>query len=88
MWAYNDREWGRRLGDYQPGELIAGVDLPRFPLKRPAEVADVANLLLFLASPTPPAYITGQADQHRRRDVHELGEILRGVRWARGVYVP
>ncbi len=59
MWAYNDREWGRRLGDYQPGELIEEW-ISEIPLQRPAEVADVANLLLFLASDAA-GYITGQA---------------------------
>lgn len=59
MWEYNDREWGRRLGDYQPGELIrewiAGI-----PMGRPAEISDVADALLFLAS-DHATYITGQA---------------------------
>ncbi|WP_152365610.1 SDR family NAD(P)-dependent oxidoreductase [Microlunatus speluncae] len=59
MWAYNDQEWGRRLGDYAPGELIEEW-ISEIPLKRPAEVADVANLLLFLASDAA-GYITGQA---------------------------
>ncbi|MFC7621690.1 SDR family NAD(P)-dependent oxidoreductase [Microlunatus sp. GCM10028923] len=59
MWAYNDREWGRRLGDYRPGELIEEW-IDDIPLGRPAEVADVANLLLFLASDAA-VYITGQA---------------------------
>lgn len=59
MWAYNDTEWGRRLGDYRPGELIAEW-IAEIPLKRPAAVADVANLLLFLASDAG-SYITGQA---------------------------
>jgi meso-butanediol dehydrogenase/(S,S)-butanediol dehydrogenase/diacetyl reductase len=59
MWAYNDTEWGRRLGDYQPGELIAEW-ISDIPLQRPAAVADVANLLLFLASDAG-SYITGQA---------------------------
>lgn len=59
MWAYNDREWGSRLGDYQPGELIAEW-IAGIPLGRPAEAEDVANLLLFLASDAA-TYITGQA---------------------------
>ncbi|MCJ1697480.1 SDR family oxidoreductase [Rathayibacter caricis] len=58
MWDYNDREWGRRLGDYAPGELIQEW-IDDIPLKRPAEAADVANLLLFLASDAA-SYITGQ----------------------------
>lgn len=59
MWDYNDREWGRLLGDYKPGELIAEW-IDGIPMKRPAEPADVANLLLFLASDAGK-YITGQA---------------------------
>lgn len=59
MWDYNDREWGRRLGDYAPGELIQEW-IDAIPLKRPAEAADIANLLLFLASDAAE-YITGQA---------------------------
>jgi meso-butanediol dehydrogenase/(S,S)-butanediol dehydrogenase/diacetyl reductase len=59
MWAYNDAEWGKRLGDYQPGELIDEW-ISDIPLKRPAETADIANLLLFLASDAA-TYITGQA---------------------------
>jgi meso-butanediol dehydrogenase/(S,S)-butanediol dehydrogenase/diacetyl reductase len=58
MWAYNDREWGRLLGDYKPGELmnewVAGI-----PLGRAGTNDDVASLLLFLAS-DDAAYITGQ----------------------------
>lgn len=59
MWDYNDREWGRLLGGYKPGELIAEW-IEGIPMKRPAEPADVANLLLFLASDAGK-YITGQA---------------------------
>lgn len=59
MWDYNDREWGRRLGDYAPGELIEKW-INDIPLQRPAEAADIANLLLFLASDAA-TYITGQA---------------------------
>lgn len=59
MWAYNDREWGRLLGDYAPGELMAEwVDA--IPLKRAGTDDDVANLLLFLAS-ADASYITGQS---------------------------
>lgn len=59
MWAYNDAEWGRRLGQYAPGELIAEW-IADIPLRRAASVADVANLLLYLASDAG-SYITGQA---------------------------
>ncbi len=58
MWSYNDREWGRLLGDYKPGELreewVAGI-----PLGRAGTNDDVASLLLFLAS-SEAAYLTGQ----------------------------
>jgi meso-butanediol dehydrogenase / (S,S)-butanediol dehydrogenase / diacetyl reductase len=58
MWSYNDREWGRLLGDYKPGELMQEwVD--GIPLGRPGTNDDVASLLLFLAS-DDAAYITGQ----------------------------
>lgn len=59
MWDYNDREWGSRLGDYAPGELIKEW-IDGIPLKRPAEASDIADLLLFLASDAAE-YITGQA---------------------------
>jgi len=59
MWSYNDAEWGKRLGNYAPGELMAEW-ISQIPLKRAAETADVANLLLFLASDAA-TYITGQA---------------------------
>jgi meso-butanediol dehydrogenase/(S,S)-butanediol dehydrogenase/diacetyl reductase len=59
MWAYNDREWGSRLGDYQPGELIAEW-IAGIPLGRPASESDVTNLVLYLASDAAQ-YITGQA---------------------------
>ncbi|MGO1769220.1 MAG: SDR family NAD(P)-dependent oxidoreductase [Microbacterium sp.] len=59
MWEYNDREWGSRLGDYAPGELIEEW-IDGIPLGRAAEGADVAGLVLFLASDAA-RYITGQA---------------------------
>lgn len=59
MWEYNDREWGRRLGEYAPGELIQEW-IDAIPLGRAAEAADVAALVLFLASDAA-RYITGQA---------------------------
>jgi meso-butanediol dehydrogenase / (S,S)-butanediol dehydrogenase / diacetyl reductase len=59
MWAYNDREWGRLLGDYQPGELMAKW-VGEIPMGRAGTNDDVADLLLFLASEAA-GYITGQA---------------------------
>jgi meso-butanediol dehydrogenase/(S,S)-butanediol dehydrogenase/diacetyl reductase len=58
MWGYNDREWGRLLGNYAPGELMAEW-VAGIPLGRAGTADDVANLLLFLAS-DDAAYITGQ----------------------------
>jgi meso-butanediol dehydrogenase/(S,S)-butanediol dehydrogenase/diacetyl reductase len=58
MWDYNDREWGRLMGDYAPGALmdewVQGI-----PMKRAGTGADVAALVAFLAS-TDASYITGQ----------------------------
>ena len=59
MWDYNDREWGRLLGNYAPGELMAEW-VAAIPLGRAGTNDDVANLLLFLAS-DQAAYITGQS---------------------------
>jgi meso-butanediol dehydrogenase/(S,S)-butanediol dehydrogenase/diacetyl reductase len=59
MWDYNDREWGRLLGDYKPGELMAEW-VEAIPLGRPGTSDDVAEVLLFLASEAA-GYITGQA---------------------------
>lgn len=59
MWAYNDSKWGALLGDYEPGELMQKW-IDDIPLGRAAERADVANLILFLASDAG-SYITGQA---------------------------
>jgi meso-butanediol dehydrogenase / (S,S)-butanediol dehydrogenase / diacetyl reductase len=58
MWAYNDEIWGKLLGTYKPGELMAewvrGV-----PMGRAGTGDDVAGLVTFLAS-DDAAYITGQ----------------------------
>jgi meso-butanediol dehydrogenase / (S,S)-butanediol dehydrogenase / diacetyl reductase len=59
MWDYNDREWGRLLGDYAPGELMAEW-VAGIPLGRAGTNDDIANLLTFLAS-DEAGYITGQA---------------------------
>lgn len=58
MWDYNDRVWGRLLGDYAPGELMAEW-IAGIPLGRAGTHDDIANLLLFLAS-HEAEYITGQ----------------------------
>jgi meso-butanediol dehydrogenase/(S,S)-butanediol dehydrogenase/diacetyl reductase len=59
MWDYNDREWGKLLGDYAPGELMAEW-VAGIPLGRAGTNDDVADLLLFLASDAA-GYITGQS---------------------------
>ncbi|MGC3955932.1 MAG: SDR family NAD(P)-dependent oxidoreductase [Propionicimonas sp.] len=59
MWSYNDAEWGRLLGDYAPGELMAKW-ISEIPMGRAAAKQDVANAILFLASEAG-SYITGQA---------------------------
>jgi len=58
MWAYNDVAWGKLLGDYRPGELMAEW-IAAIPMKRAGTGDDVAGLVSFLAS-DDAAYITGQ----------------------------
>ncbi len=58
MWDYNDREWGRLMGDYAPGELMAEW-VQGIPMQRAGTGADVAALVAFLAS-DDASYITGQ----------------------------
>jgi meso-butanediol dehydrogenase/(S,S)-butanediol dehydrogenase/diacetyl reductase len=58
MWAYNDHAWGRLLGTYAPGELMAEW-VRQIPMGRAGTGADVAGLVAFLAGPDA-AYITGQ----------------------------
>lgn len=58
MWGYLDGAWAERLGNYEPGELVQEW-IDDIPLKRPAEEAEVADLVLFLASDAAK-YITGQ----------------------------
>jgi meso-butanediol dehydrogenase/(S,S)-butanediol dehydrogenase/diacetyl reductase len=58
MWAYNDAAWGKLLGDYKPGELMAEW-VKNIPMGRPGSGDDVSGLVAFLAS-EDAAYITGQ----------------------------
>ncbi|SFD17362.1 SDR family oxidoreductase [Tropicimonas isoalkanivorans] len=58
MWDYNDRVWGKMLGDYGPGELMAEW-VQNIPMKRAGFGKDVAGLVAFLASEDAD-YITGQ----------------------------
>ena len=58
MWAYNDEAWGKLLGDYKPGELMAEW-VRDIPMGRAGTGEDVAGLVTFLAS-DDSAYITGQ----------------------------
>jgi meso-butanediol dehydrogenase / (S,S)-butanediol dehydrogenase / diacetyl reductase len=58
MWAYNDAAWGKLLGDYAPGELMAEW-VEGIPMGRAGTGEDVAGLVSFLAGPDS-AYITGQ----------------------------
>jgi meso-butanediol dehydrogenase/(S,S)-butanediol dehydrogenase/diacetyl reductase len=58
MWAYNDQAWGKLLGDYKPGELMAEW-VKNIPMARAGKGEDVAGLVAFLAS-DDAAYITGQ----------------------------
>ena len=58
MWKYNDREWGKLLGEYGEGELMAEW-VEGIPMKRAGQPEDVAGLVAFLASKDAD-YITGQ----------------------------
>ncbi len=58
MWAYNDEAWGKLLGDYKPGELMAEW-VAGIPMGRVGTGEDVAGPVAFLAS-EDAAYITGQ----------------------------
>jgi meso-butanediol dehydrogenase / (S,S)-butanediol dehydrogenase / diacetyl reductase len=58
MWAYNDAAWGKLLGNYEPGELMAQW-VAAIPMGRAGTGDDVAGLVSFLAS-DDAAYITGQ----------------------------
>ena len=58
MWSYNDEAWGKLLGNYKPGELMAEW-VENIPMKRAGTDQDVAGLVAFLAS-DDASYITGQ----------------------------
>ena len=58
MWVYNDEAWGKLLGTYKPGELMAEW-VRNIPMGRAGTGEDVAGLVTFLAS-ADAAYITGQ----------------------------
>lgn len=58
MWAYNDEHWGKMLGNYKPGELMAEW-VSKIPMGRAGTGEDVANVISFLAGPQS-AYVTGQ----------------------------
>jgi len=58
MWAYNDAAWGKLLGDYKPGELMAEW-VKNIPMGRAGSGEDVSGLVSFLAS-NDATYITGQ----------------------------
>lgn len=58
MWAYNDTAWGKLLGDYKPGELMAEW-VQGIPMGYAGKASDIGGLVSFLAS-DDAAYITGQ----------------------------
>ena len=58
MWKYNDKMWGKMLGEYEPGELMDEW-VQSIPMKRAGTGGDVAGLVAFLAS-NDASYITGQ----------------------------
>ena len=59
MWAYNDQAWGKLLGNYEPGELMAEW-VKNIPMGRAGTGEDVSGLVAFLSS-KDAAYITGQS---------------------------
>ncbi len=59
MWDYNDKAWGKLLGQYGEGELMANWVETNVPMKRAGTGKDVAGLVSFLAS-EDAVYITGQ----------------------------
>ena len=71
MWDYNDRVWGKMLGDYGPGELMAEW-VRGIPMNRAGTPAEVGGLVAFLAS-TGRSLHHGPDDQRGRRTDHVLG---------------
>jgi meso-butanediol dehydrogenase/(S,S)-butanediol dehydrogenase/diacetyl reductase len=58
MWDYNDSVWGKLLGNYKPGELMAEW-VAGIPMGRVGAGEDIAGPVAFLAS-DDASYITGQ----------------------------
>lgn len=58
MWSYNDTMWGKMLGNYKPGELMAEW-VRGIPLGYAGKASDIANVVSFIAS-DDASYITGQ----------------------------
>ena len=58
MWSYNDAAWGKLLGNYKPGELMAEW-VRNIPMGYAGTPKDIGGLVSFFAS-DDAAYITGQ----------------------------
>jgi meso-butanediol dehydrogenase/(S,S)-butanediol dehydrogenase/diacetyl reductase len=75
MWAYNDQAWGKLLGEYKPGELMAEW-VRGIPMGRAGSGEDVAGLVAFLAS--------DDATGMWGRD--EVGSVVRLEAWNRPIH--